>query len=364
MRAMGFHTLLADRWLSPIIVTFHAPGHPRFDFRPFYQILIKRRGFIIYPGKLTQVDSFRIGCIGQLFEEQMRGVLTAIRAALDEMDIPDGSPRPEDSYKPDFLKPPAENFSMYFHYQRSSYRGPVQAVILDWAGTTVDFGSLAPAMAFVQLFAEQGVAISVAEVRGPMGTGKARTHPPALSVTPAIAARWRDATASEPGEADVDRLYELSCRCKSPRSATRATDSRLPGDPRDPARAASASARIPATAAMMPSRCCAPPPSRAMSPDSAVCATEVPRGRPYPYMSLKNDGSGNRNRAACVKVDDTVPGIEEGLNAGMWTVGVAISGNEIGLPLAGWEALPFAEQQQRRERAYQPAPGQRGALCD
>ena len=63
---------------------------------------------------------------------------------------------------------------MRFHYQRS-YRGPVQAVILDWAGTTVDFGSLAPAMAFVQLFAEQGVAISVAEVRGPMGTEK-REH--------------------------------------------------------------------------------------------------------------------------------------------------------------------------------------------
>jgi 2-aminoethylphosphonate-pyruvate transaminase len=101
MRAMGFHTLLADRWLSPIIVTFHAPGHPRFDFSAFYQI-IKRRGFIIYPGKLTQVDSFRIGCIGQLFEEQMRGVLTAIRAALDEMDIPDGTPRPEDLDKPIF----------------------------------------------------------------------------------------------------------------------------------------------------------------------------------------------------------------------------------------------------------------------
>ncbi|MBK8535052.1 MAG: 2-aminoethylphosphonate--pyruvate transaminase [Candidatus Competibacteraceae bacterium] len=101
MRAMGFHTLLADRWLSPIIVTFHAPGHLHFDFNLFYR-LIKQRGFIIYPGKLTEVDSFRIGCIGQLFEEQMRGVLTAIRAVLDEMGIPDGSPRPADLYKPEF----------------------------------------------------------------------------------------------------------------------------------------------------------------------------------------------------------------------------------------------------------------------
>ncbi len=101
MRAMGFHTLLEDRWLSPIIVTFHAPDHPNFDFKVFYQS-IKRRGFIIYPGKLTEVDSFRIGCIGQLFEEQMRGVLAAIRATLDEMGIPDGTPRLDDIEDPTF----------------------------------------------------------------------------------------------------------------------------------------------------------------------------------------------------------------------------------------------------------------------
>jgi 2-aminoethylphosphonate-pyruvate transaminase len=101
MRAMGFRTLLENRWMSPIIVTFHSPGDPRFDFKVFYRS-IKRRGFIIYPGKLTRVDSFRIGCIGQLFEEQMRGVLAAVRATLDEMGIPDGSPRPEDLEKPAF----------------------------------------------------------------------------------------------------------------------------------------------------------------------------------------------------------------------------------------------------------------------
>ncbi len=101
MRAMGFHTLLDDRWLSPIIVTFHAPGHSNFNFKDFYQS-IKRRGFIIYPGKLTQVESFRIGCIGQLFEEQMRGALAAVRATLDEMAIPDGAPRLEDLTKPVF----------------------------------------------------------------------------------------------------------------------------------------------------------------------------------------------------------------------------------------------------------------------
>ncbi|MCB1821778.1 MAG: 2-aminoethylphosphonate--pyruvate transaminase [Candidatus Competibacteraceae bacterium] len=101
MRAMWFHTLLSDRWLSPIIVTFHSPGDPRFDFPTFYG-LIKEQGFIIYPGKLTEVESFRIGCIGQLFAEQMRGVLAAVRTALDEMEIPDGTPRPDDLRKIDF----------------------------------------------------------------------------------------------------------------------------------------------------------------------------------------------------------------------------------------------------------------------
>ena len=101
MRAMGFHTLLADRWLSPIIVTFHSPGDPRFDFTIFY-LLIKGQGFIIYPGKLTRVDSFRIGCIGQLFTEQMQGVLAAVRTALDALGIPDGTPCPEDLNTVDF----------------------------------------------------------------------------------------------------------------------------------------------------------------------------------------------------------------------------------------------------------------------
>jgi phosphonoacetaldehyde hydrolase len=55
---------------------------------------------------------------------------------------------------------------------------------------------------------------------------------------------------------------------------------------------------------------------------------------------------------ACVKVDDTIPGVEEGLNAGMWSVGLALSGNEVGLPLADWQALPEDERQVRRERAY------------
>lgn len=89
MKALGFRTLLNEKWLSPIIVTFLSPQNPRFDFEAFYN-RIKVHGFVIYPGKLTVVDSFRLGCIGQLHDEQIDQVLQAIAAVLDEMGIESG----------------------------------------------------------------------------------------------------------------------------------------------------------------------------------------------------------------------------------------------------------------------------------
>ncbi len=84
MRALGFKTLLPDRLQAPIIVTFHMPQDPNFQFQTFYDRL-KDRGYVIYPGKLTVADSFRIGCIGRIGAEHMRGVLAAIREILAEM---------------------------------------------------------------------------------------------------------------------------------------------------------------------------------------------------------------------------------------------------------------------------------------
>ncbi|MFI5012160.1 MAG: 2-aminoethylphosphonate--pyruvate transaminase [Hyphomicrobiales bacterium] len=86
MRALGFRTLLPDDLQAPIIVTFHMPRHPAFVFQRFYDSL-KERGYVIYPGKLTVADSFRIGCIGRLGETEMRGALAAIRDVLDEMGV-------------------------------------------------------------------------------------------------------------------------------------------------------------------------------------------------------------------------------------------------------------------------------------
>ena len=86
MRAMGFETLLPDHLQAPIIVTFRMPVDKNFAFQTFYDKL-KNRGYIIYPGKLTVADSFRIGCIGRLYPDHMRGVLTAVGDILEEMEV-------------------------------------------------------------------------------------------------------------------------------------------------------------------------------------------------------------------------------------------------------------------------------------
>lgn len=91
MRDLGFETLLKDRWLSPIIVTFFCPADPKFVFAEFYERM-KAKGFIIYPGKLTVVDSFRIGCIGRMDEHVMRRVVAAAGAALAEMGVISAAP--------------------------------------------------------------------------------------------------------------------------------------------------------------------------------------------------------------------------------------------------------------------------------
>lgn len=86
MRSLGFKPLLADELQAPIIVTFHMPDDPRFVFQSFYDNL-KARGFVIYPGKLTVADSFRVGCIGRIGEKEIRAAIAAIADVLKEMGI-------------------------------------------------------------------------------------------------------------------------------------------------------------------------------------------------------------------------------------------------------------------------------------
>jgi 2-aminoethylphosphonate-pyruvate transaminase len=91
MRALGFKTFLPDALQAPIIVTFYAPRDPAYDFGEFYR-RVRERGFILYPGKLTAVDTFRVGCIGAIGGDVLRRAVAAIAGALREMGVRDLSP--------------------------------------------------------------------------------------------------------------------------------------------------------------------------------------------------------------------------------------------------------------------------------
>jgi 2-aminoethylphosphonate-pyruvate transaminase len=99
LRRLGFVTLLPDHLQAPVIVTVRTPGDPRFDFEVFYQAL-QRRGYVIYPGKLTVADSFRVGCIGSLGEAEMRGALEAMQVTLAEMGVTRCGPLPATDLSP------------------------------------------------------------------------------------------------------------------------------------------------------------------------------------------------------------------------------------------------------------------------
>ncbi len=228
----------------------------------------------------------------------------------------------------------------------------VDAVIFDWAGTVVDFGSRAPAGAFVEVFRRHGVAISIAEARGPMGSEK-REHVAALLGDAGIAERFRVAKGHAPGEADIDAIYRdfiplqiavlESHAALVPGTAETAAwllarGTRIAGNTCYNAEMSAVNERTART--------------QGYAPDVCVAASDVPRGRPAPDMALKCAlDLGVRSVRSCVKVDDTVPGILEGLNAGMWTIGVTVSGNEVGLSEAEWDSLSTAEQDRLRAAA-------------
>ncbi len=241
---------------------------------------------------------------------------------------------------------------MEFYFQRG-YRGPLKAVMLDWAGTTLDYGCYAPAVVFVQVYERQGVPISIEEARVPMGAHK-KVHIRKLSKMEAIAARWQEEHGRAPNEEDVETMFadfvplQLGCLADYaeliPGTVEAMTEFRRMG------------LKIGSTTGYMTEMMdvlIEEAARRGYKPDSSVCAAEVPAGRPAPWMCLQNAQMlGVYPMEACVKVDDTLPGIEEGLNAGMWAIGLAKTGNEIGLTEAEIEALDADVYQARLQRAY------------
>jgi 2-aminoethylphosphonate-pyruvate transaminase len=94
LRQLGFKTLLPDQYASPIIATFHDPDDPRYSFAAFHAAM-ERRGFVIFPGRLTAAHTFRIGCMGDITEDDMSLVIAAVRDSMEELGVTNTAPRPE-----------------------------------------------------------------------------------------------------------------------------------------------------------------------------------------------------------------------------------------------------------------------------
>ena len=243
------------------------------------------------------------------------------------------------------------------HYQQPKQ---LQAVVLDWAGTVVDFGSFAPTQIFVEAFAEFGVAVSLEEARGPMGMGK-WDHIRTLCNQPQIAERYRAVFDRLPSDEDVTALYERFMPLQIEKIALHSAV--IPG-------ALDAIATLRSKGLKIGS--CSGYPAVVMAKvvelarqngyiaDHVVATDEVPNGRPYPAQALANViALGISDVAACVKVDDTWPGILEGRSAGMWTVALTCSGNALGLTYEQFKALPAHTLAEERTRIGQLFEGAR-----
>lgn len=236
---------------------------------------------------------------------------------------------------------------------RRLYRGRLQAAILDWAGTTVDYGSLAPIRVLQKIFSDHGIGITEEEARRDMGVLK-KDHIRALLRVPRVSTEWEQQYRQTPGEKEVESLFadfvpqQMAClvECSTVTSGVAEAVQRL----RDRGLKIGSTTGYtrPLMDILLPHAA-----SQGYAPDCALCPDDVGGGRPYPWMIYEN---AVRMKVwpleALVKIGDTVSDIEEGLNAGTWSVGVAQTGNMIGLTEEQWSALPRNEQGRRLQDAH------------
>ncbi len=218
------------------------------------------------------------------------------------------------------------------HELRGRYTGPLKAVILDWAGTTVDYGCFAPARVFVDVFRRNGVSITMDQARGPIGAHK-KVHIRQISALEDVATRWEDAHGNRPTEDDVEAMFQefipLQISCLADYADL------IPGTLEAVAGFRKRGLQIGSTTGYtteMMELLLKEAKKRGYTPDSSVCSTMVPEGRPAPWMCFQNVMNlGVYPMEATVKVGDTLPDIHEGLNAGMWSIGLTKTGNEMGM---------------------------------
>lgn len=240
----------------------------------------------------------------------------------------------------------------------------IQAVVFDWAGTVIDFGSQAPMGAFVELFKRHGLSITIAEARVPMGMPKWH-HIQSLGRQPRIASLWEQMHGRPFNDADVDALYEEFTPMNAASVVHHAT--LIPGALDTVAWLRERGVRIGSTTGynraimevVMPLAA-----AQGFTPENVVCADDLAESRPSP-MGMRHTMArlGVTEPRQVVKVDDTVPGLLEGRNAGCWTVAVLASGNALGLTEAEWLSTPALTRAAMRSQARESLSGGQPDFC-
>lgn len=315
MKEMGIKTYIGEEHQGPIITTFLYPENHNFSFQEMYEY-IKERGYAIYPGKVTDADTFRIGNIGEIYQE-------------------------------DILKL-CEIFREFFGKMKKT-----EAVIFDWAGTTVDYGCFAPVQAFTEVFREAGINTTMEEVREPMGMRK-WDHIRTMLEMPRIKAQWTEKYGKEPQDSDADKLYQkfepalLSILDKfaEPNPYVIETVAKLK-DMGIKIGSTTGYTDIMMEIVVPKAKELGYEPDCWFSPD----ATEG-MGRPYPYMIFRNMQELKVTSAEhVIKVGDTVADIQEGKHAGVYTIGVVEGSSVLGLTKGEYEALPEEEKEKKLKNA-------------
>lgn len=228
----------------------------------------------------------------------------------------------------------------------------LNAVVFDWAGTVVDFGSCAPMGALVELFNRFNIQLTIEQARVPMGMAK-REHIQALLRLPEIEKQWVKHYGALANEGDLDRLYEAFIPINGDVIADYAGF--IPGALDMINELKAREIKIGSSTGYNHTLMDILAPIAAKGgyvPDCIACAGDTPAGRPAPFMMYKNFAElGVWSPSTVVKVDDTGVGIQEGVNAGAWAVGVTVSGNEVGLSYDAWQALPGSERDVLKKKA-------------
>lgn len=227
-----------------------------------------------------------------------------------------------------------------------------KAAVFDWAGTTVDFGSFAPMGVFVKAFAQFGITATIEEARGPMGAAK-WDHIRTMMDMPTIAKQWVESYGTAPSDADVDRVYDVFVPMNEKVAAEYAA--LVPGVTDMVAYLRSKGMKIGSTTGYTRSIMENVLPVAAEQgyvPDNLVCSDDLIEGRPGPLGMYKcMVDLGVYPPEAILKVDDTAPGIGEGVAAGCVAVGVALSGNAVGKTPEELAAMSDEEVEAARQHA-------------